>query len=82
MLLLNTSILGAVGNTLATAAGIVFLGAGIIGYFVSPARLHERALFIVGAALLIVPGLLSDVVGLGLGGLAIASQLLRRRTAA
>jgi len=78
ILLLNTTWLAAVGNTLATSAGIVFLGAGIIGYFVIAARLHERALFIAGAALLIVPGLASDAVGLALGALAIGSQLLRR----
>jgi TRAP transporter 4TM/12TM fusion protein len=82
MLLLQTTVQGAVGNTLATAAGIVFLGAGIIGYFVSSARLYERALFVAGAALLIVPGFASDVIGLGLGGAAVASQLLRKSKAA
>jgi TRAP-type uncharacterized transport system fused permease subunit len=82
MLLLQTTVAGAVGNTLATAAGIVFLGAGIIGYFVSAARLYERALFVAGAALLIVPGLASDVIGLALGAVAIASQLSRRAKAA
>ncbi|HET9753984.1 MAG TPA: TRAP transporter large permease subunit, partial [Myxococcales bacterium] len=82
MLLLRTTPLGAAGNVLATAAGIVFLGAGIIGYFVRTARLYERALFVAGAALLIVPGVASDLIGLGLGAAAVASQLVRKAAAA
>jgi hypothetical protein len=61
---------------LATASGIVFPGAGVIGCFVSLAQLYERALFVAGAAPVIVPRIASDAIGSGHGAAAIASQLV------
>ncbi len=78
LLLLNTTLLGAVIITLAATAGIVLLGAGAIGYFVIQANIYERVVFIAAALCLIVPGLASDMVGLGLGALAIGSQWVRK----
>jgi hypothetical protein len=42
----------------------------------SLARLYERALFVAGAALMIVPRIASDAIGSGHGAAAIASQLV------
>ena len=79
LLLLNTTLPGAVYITLTATAGIVFLGAGAIGYFMIGMNLYERGLFLAAALLLIIPGWATDLVGLGLGFLGIASQLVRRR---
>ena len=80
LMLINTTWGGAVWITLTATLGIVFLGAGAIGHFLTPAKVHERLLFIAGALLLIIPGIYTDLMGLGLGGLAILSQVwLRRR---
>jgi len=79
LLLLNTTTLRAIEITLTAVVGIIFLGAGAIGYFVTQAKYYERAVFVAAALLLIIPGWTSDVAGFGLGFLAIASQWIRRR---
>jgi TRAP transporter 4TM/12TM fusion protein len=82
LLLRNTTTLGAVEITLTALAGIVLLGAGVIGYLLIDARLYERGLFIAGALCLIIPGLVTDLIGMGLGAVAIGSQVVRRRAMA
>jgi len=82
LLLLNTTFPGAVYITLTATAGVVFLGAGAIGYLLTGAKLYERALFIAGALLLIIPGWITDAIGLSMGLLGVASQLVRRKIAA
>jgi TRAP-type uncharacterized transport system fused permease subunit len=52
-------------RTVAATIGIVMLGAGLIGYFRAPTRQWERGLLLVGAVLLIFPGWMSDVLGMG-----------------
>jgi TRAP transporter 4TM/12TM fusion protein len=65
LLLINAGVVHIVWRTAAATLGIVMLGAGLIGYLRSPTRLWERALLLVGAVLLIFPGALSDVLGIG-----------------
>jgi len=79
LMLLNTTMFGAIEITATALSGIVLLGAGAIGYFVIQANYYERVVFIAGALCLIVPGLVTDTIGLGLGVLAIGSQWIRRR---
>jgi len=64
--------------TLTATAGIFLLGAGPIGYMLIPAKLHERILFIAGALCLIIPGVVTDTIGIALGAAAIGSQRIRR----
>ena len=63
LLLLNATVPHIVLRTAAAALGILMLGAGLIGYLRRPTPPWERAALLVGACLLIFPGLLSDVVG-------------------
>ena len=79
LLLLNTTMPGAIHITLTATAGIVFLGAGAIGYFVIGMKPFERGVFLAAALLLIIPGWATDAAGLGLGSLGVASQMIRRR---
>jgi len=79
LMLLDTTALRAVGITLSALAGIVLLGAGAIGYFVTRAKFHERVVFVAAALCLIIPGAVTDTIGLGLGTVAIGSQWVRRR---
>ncbi|GAB4232592.1 MAG: TRAP transporter permease [Deltaproteobacteria bacterium] len=81
LMLMNTTPLGALEITLTALAGIVLLGAGAIGYLLIEARWYERVWFVAGALCLILPGLVTDAIGLWLGSLAIGSQLLRKRAA-
>ena len=46
--------------------GVIALAAGLEGYFIRVARPWERAIFIAAALCLIDPGLLTDLIGLGL----------------
>jgi TRAP transporter 4TM/12TM fusion protein len=53
--------------------GVIALAAGLEGYFIRVARPWERAVFIAAALCLIDPGVVTDLLGLGLllGGLAM-----------
>jgi TRAP-type uncharacterized transport system fused permease subunit len=53
--------------------GVIALAAGLEGYFIRVARPWERAVFIAAALCLIDPGMVTDLLGLGLllGGLAM-----------
>jgi len=61
--------------------GVVALAASLEGFFLRPASWFERALFLAAAFLLIDPGLITDVIGLGLLGLGLLLQWLRPRAA-
>jgi len=65
-------------RTAASTLGIVMLGAGLIGYFVAPLRVWERAAMLAGALLLIFPGTLSDLAGVACLVAVYAGQRLRR----
>ena len=60
------------------AIGTICLAAGLFGYLFREARLWERAFLIAAAVLLIMPGLVTDVIGLGLIAVVVTSQLVIR----
>jgi TRAP transporter 4TM/12TM fusion protein len=57
--------------------GVVALAAGLEGYFLRTATWLERGLFIIAALLLIDPGVVTDLIGLVLLGVALGLQRLR-----
>jgi len=63
LLLINASMPHIALRTVAATLGILMLGAGLIGYFRAPTRPWERALLLLGAVLLIFPGVWSDLAG-------------------
>ena len=65
LLLINASVLHIALRTAAATLGIVMLGAGLIGYLRAPTRPWERLLLLGGSALLIFPGVVGDLAGLG-----------------
>jgi TRAP transporter 4TM/12TM fusion protein len=62
--------------------GCIGLAGGLHGYLLATARYWERALLVAGGLLLIVPELISSLVGLGLLAAVVVVQLPRRRAAA
>jgi len=74
----TNSILAAVTAT----AGVILLAAGLFGYFLRPATFWQRVLLVTAAMLLIKPGWITDLVGLGLAVVVAGSQLAWRRAAA
>jgi TRAP-type uncharacterized transport system fused permease subunit len=82
LLLIDASVPHVVLRIAASTLGIVMLGAGLIGYFTRPTLLWERAALLVGAGLLIFPGIASDLVGAACFLAVLVAQRARRgRTA-
>jgi TRAP transporter 4TM/12TM fusion protein len=82
LLLLGGSVLHIALRTLAATLGIVMLGAGLIGHLRAPTRPLERALLLVGAVLLIFPGVTGDLVGVACFAAVLVSQRSARRQVA
>ena len=82
LLLLSPSLVQIVWRTMAATLGIVMLGAGLISYLSAPTRTWERAALLVGAGLLILPGFVSDLLGVGCFAAVLGSQRLTGRAAA
>jgi TRAP transporter 4TM/12TM fusion protein len=59
--------------------GTICLAAGMFGYLLRAARPWERALLLAAAVLLIKPGLITDLIGLGLLSVVLAHQFLLGR---
>ncbi|TSA42151.1 MAG: TRAP transporter permease, partial [Betaproteobacteria bacterium] len=69
-------------NSFITATlGTICLAAGLFGYFLREARMWERVLLIAAALLLIKPGIVSDLIGVALLGIVIATQLIAGKKA-
>jgi len=62
--------------------GVVCLAGGMIGFLLVRATWYERLLLIAAALVLIKPGLVTDLTGLGLVGLVIMLQLVSNRAPA
>jgi TRAP transporter 4TM/12TM fusion protein len=63
ILLIDATLLHVVARTVAAGAGILMLGAGLIGYLRAPARVWQRLVLLAGAGCLIFPGVWGDVAG-------------------
>ncbi|MDO4866725.1 MAG: TRAP transporter permease [Clostridia bacterium] len=68
--------------TLTATIGMVGVAAGLSGYLLTNMNVLERVLLIGGGLALIVPGTLTDFIGLGVIALGVVMQLLRKRSAA
>ena len=68
--------------TITATLGMVGVAAGLSGYLVADMNIVERALMIGGGLALIVPGTLTDFIGLGIIALGVVMQLFHRKKAA
>jgi TRAP transporter 4TM/12TM fusion protein len=75
-LLLAGSLFEIVYNTVTAFLGVFFLGTFAVGYFGGPIGWPRRLGMAIAGAMLIQPGPVTDLVGLGLAGLVYASQRL------
>jgi len=78
----DTTIVNAAVASLSAAAGIVALVAGVGGYLLRPTHLLERVALAAAGLLLLSPGVIQDVVGLGLFAAVVGTQLVTRRAMA
>ena len=65
-------------NGLTATLGMIGVAAGLSGYLLTNMNLLERALSIAGGLCLIVPGLTTDFIGLGLIALSVVIQWARK----
>ncbi len=75
-------LIGSIGTIITTiissSIGVVALSAGLMGWFLKEATYLERVMLVVGALLLIKPGLYTDAIGLVLLIIVIVIQKLRK----
>jgi TRAP-type uncharacterized transport system fused permease subunit len=64
---------------ISASIGVTMLAGGLIGWFVWKANIMERLLLVVGAVLLIKPGIYTDIVGLIFLGIVIFLQTVRKK---
>jgi TRAP transporter 4TM/12TM fusion protein len=67
--------------TLSAFVGVVLLSAGLFGYLLRPASMWQRTLLVAAAVLLIKPGWITDLTGLGLALVVIVAQFVSDRHA-
>jgi len=66
-------------TTFTAAVGLTALAAGLTGWLMTKTTWIERGLLIGAGLVLVYPGLIQDLIGFGLFGLAIALQFPRRQ---
>ena len=62
---------------LTSVAGMVGISAGLEGYFFGNCKIWERLILIAGGLCMVIPSLLTDLLGLGLLVIGVVLQLLR-----
>jgi TRAP-type uncharacterized transport system fused permease subunit len=67
-------------SVVTATVGIVMLAGGMIGWFLRETSIIERICLLVGAVTLIKPGIYTDLAGLVLLAVVIASQKMRKKT--
>lgn len=68
--------------TITATLGMMGVAAGLSGYLLTNMNVVERVLLIAGGLALIVPGTLTDFIGLGVIALGVVLQLLHKRKTA
>ena len=80
LLLIDTVWYEVILLSITAAIGIFGVAAGLSGYFYTNMNLFERLITMAGGLMLIIPGVLTDVIGIGLVGLAFLWQYVRHHT--
>lgn len=79
MLLIDVKFVGAALMIVTSMSGIVAVSAGVMAYLIHPMLWWERIAFVIGGILMVIPGAVTDLVGLGVVAAAVAVQIVRRR---
>ena len=82
MLWIDTTWYAMIQTLITSCAGMTAIGAAMIGYFVAPMSWIERILFIVGGLMMVHPGTVTDIIGIGLLAVCVAYQYRKKRAGA
>lgn len=80
IILIGSTPMGIIQNLITAICGMTAIGAAMIGYFLTNMSMAERTGFFLGGILLIDPGTITDIIGLGILVIGIVIQLRRRKT--
>ncbi|MBE6016888.1 MAG: TRAP transporter permease [Lachnospiraceae bacterium] len=78
MILMDKGVLNAIMVILTSIIGIFGVAAALNGYVFKKTNIIERILFIAGGITLLIPGTLTDIIGIALVALAIVLQIIGR----
>ena len=81
MILMNEGVLPAILVIITSILGIFAIAAALNGYVFKKVNIVERILFIAGGLTLLIPGALTDVIGVVLVAAAIVLQIVGKRRA-
>lgn len=79
MILMNEGIMPAVLTIVTSLIGIFGIAAALNGYVLKKASVIERIIFACGGLTLLIPGLVTDIIGIALIALAIFMQIIGKR---
>ncbi|MFA1820397.1 TRAP transporter permease [Virgibacillus oceani] len=79
LLIQGTNVGGAILVATTAAIGVIALGAGFEGYFLRKMNWMLRVLSAASAIVLVVPGLVSDLIGFSLLAVVVIFQIIKRR---
>lgn len=79
LLLINTTLLESIWVMLTSTLGMIGLGAGLIGYWMSKLNVLERILALAGGVLAVIPGIETDIAGIILLGLVFSLSYYKAR---
>jgi TRAP-type uncharacterized transport system fused permease subunit len=79
MLFIETTVWEVVLICITSFVGIFAVSSSLQGYFLHPMKWYERIVCVVGGLLLIYPGLVTDVIGLGMVAVVLGVQFLTRK---
>jgi TRAP transporter 4TM/12TM fusion protein len=79
MLWINATVYTIIQTLITSCAGMTAIGAAMIGFFVAPMHWVERILFITGGLMMVHPGTLTDLTGIGLLAACVANQYRKKR---
>ena len=81
MLFIDTSVWEVILIAVTSLVGMFGVSASLEGYLMRPIPWYLRIMSAAGGLLLIYPGLVTDLIGLGLVGIVVAFQFIQKRTA-
>ena len=79
MLFIDTTASEVILICITSFVGIFAVSSALEGYFLHHMRWYERIVSVIGGLLLIYPGVLTDVIGLGLVAVVFVAQVLTRK---
>lgn len=81
MLFIDTSIWEVIQIAITSLVGMFGVSAALEGHLMCHMPWYQRIMSAVGGLLLIYPGLVTDLIGLGLVGIVVVLQVIRKKTA-